>query len=346
MIRPGPMNLITDVEGVRVGNADDPRLRSGVTVVLPDEPAVAGVDVRGGAPGTRESDILSPQALLDRVDAVVLSGGSAFGLDAASGVMAWLRGRGRGHPVGDAIVPIVPAAILFDLLNGGDKDWGEANPYAGLGRKACAAANKAFGLGNAGAGLGARAGPLKGGLGSASAVDETGLSVGAIVAVNAVGSPVMPGQPTLWAWSLEQGDELGGQPAPTGPSDLEPELHLSAHTQEDGGIGNTVIGVVATNAHLDKAQAGRVALMAHDGIARALRPAHTPLDGDVIFCLATGRGGAGRPDALALARLGAVGADCVARATARGVYAADPLGRMPGYRAIHGAHLKGGRGRP
>lgn len=328
MHRPGPGNLISDVDGIRVGNAEDHRVGTGVTVVLPDRPATAAVDVRGGAPGTRETDALDPTCLVERVDAVVLSGGSAFGLEAASGAMAWLRERGRGFAVGDARVPVVPAAILFDLLNGGDKEWGATPPYRRLARAACDAAAAGFPLGNVGAGVGAVAGNLKGGLGSASSVTPDGLRVGALAAANPYGSAVMPGSDAFWAWPFEQGGEFGGG---------RPDGSLAGEDFEvSGGPGagagaNTTIAVVATNASLDVAQALRVAIMAHDGIARAVRPAHTPFDGDTVFALATGDGpheGAAR-----VAEIGMKAADCLSRAIARGVYAAETLGGVPGYRS-------------
>lgn len=336
MAAPGPRNLVTDVDGIRVGNAHDPRLRSGVTVVLGDATATAAVDVRGGAPGTRETDALDPTCLVPGVEAVVLSGGSAFGLAACDGVAAWLRQAGRGFPVGSVRVPVVPGAIIFDLLNGGAKDWG-ASPYPALARRACEAAAADFALGNAGAGFGAKAGFLKGGLGSASLATADGFQVGAVMVANPQGSPVIPGTRTLWAWALERQNELGGQtperPA-AGPWDWHPQSAMRPGE-------NTSIGVVCVNAALDKAEAQRIAVMAQDGIARAVWPAHTPFDGDTLFVLATGRRKLA-DGARDLARLGAIAADCVARAMARGVYAAEGLGDRPGYRAWReGAALPG-----
>lgn len=326
MSRPGPGNLITDVAGLRVGNAADVRFRTGVTVVIPDEPAVAAVDVRGGAPGTRETDALSPATLVERVDAVVLSGGSAFGLDAASGATAWLAAAGRGFAVGGARVPIVPAAILFDLARGG-ADWSGEPPYRGLGVAACDAAGADFGLGNAGAGTGAVAGKLKGGLGSASAMLEDGAQVGALVAVNSAGSAVIPGSRTLWAWAAEEDGEFGAM----GPPGAMPDWTLEDTKMPLEPGANTTIGVVATNAALTPAQAQRVALMAHDGIARAVRPAHSPFDGDTLFALATGQAEAaiGPTD---VARIGAAAAACVERAIGRAVYEAEPMGDVPAFR--------------
>ena len=331
MLRPGPLNLITDVERIRVGNAEDARVRTGVTVVLPDGPCLAAVDVRGGAPGTRETDALDPTCLVDRVDAVVLSGGSAFGLEAGSAVVNWLAAQGRGFVVASAVVPIVPAAILFDLLNGGAKDWGEHPPYAALGRAAALAAGPRFALGNGGAGYGAKAGALKGGLGSASALAADGLQVGALAAVNAHGSTVMPGSSCFWAWALAREGEVGAQapPAQTPPLDKpEPPPAFPG--------GHTTIAVIATNAALDKAEAQRVAIMAQDGFSRAIRPSHTPFDGDTVFVLATGRWRLPEPRAAALLRIGAAAADCTARAIMRGVYEAETLGDLVSYRALFG----------
>ena len=326
---PGPLNLITDVAGIRVGNAADARVLSGVTIVIAERPAVAAVDVRGGAPGTRETDALGATCLVDSADAVVLSGGSAFGLEAASAAAAWLAARGRGFAVGSARVPIVPAAILFDLLNGGDKAWGEAPPYAALARTACEAAAERFALGNAGAGFGAMAGSLKGGLGSASALAPGGLTLGALIAVNARGETVVPGERCFWAWPFERRGELGGQSPPRRALAAESDP-LPASGPGIGG--NTTIGVVATDAALTRSEAQRLAIMAQDGYARSIRPAHTPFDGDTVFVLATGARPLPEPRALALARLGAIAADCVARAVARGVFAAETLGDLLSYR--------------
>lgn len=336
MIRPGARNLITDVPGIAVGNAEDHTARSGVTVVLPVAPAVAAIDVRGGAPGTRESDALDPTCLVERVDAIVLSGGSTFGLDAAGGVMSWLHQRGRGFKVRETVVPIVPSAILFDLNNGGDKDWGDDAPYRALGHRAADTAGQTFALGNVGAGLGARAGRFKGGLGSASfqyqpAEGGDGYTVGALAAVNSVGSVVMPDTATFWAWPLEQDGEFGGQPPPAGgltasQLDFPFPASVGAHT---------TLAVVATDAALSKAQAGRIAIMAHDGFARAIRPVHTPFDGDSVFVLSTGHRHLANP-AADIGRIGMLAADCVARAIARGVFAAETLDNLPGYRAVYG----------
>ncbi len=323
----GPLNAITDVPGLKVGNAGDFDLRSGVTVILPDRPAVAAVDARGGGTGTRETVLLDPSATVERVDAIVLSGGSAFGLDAASGVTGWLAGQGRGFRIKEAIVPIVPAAILFDLHNGGDKNWGGMAPYLQLGKDAVAAASTDFALGNAGAGIGAKAGDLKGGLGSASALIETGVTVGALAAVNPVGSVVMPGTAHFWAWPFERNGEFGRLAPP-----LDPLIWDQSYSFPTGAAGqNTTLVTVATDAILTKAQAQRLAVMAQDGLARAIRPVHTPLDGDVVFALSTGRIPLKDPNS-ELATIGMLAADTVARAIARGVYEAESLGEISSYR--------------
>ncbi len=339
MLRPGPRNLITDVDGILVGNAEDTRVRSGVSVVLCEGPSVASVDVRGGGPGTRETDLLDPSCRVDRVDAICLSGGSAFGLSAADGVMRWLKDRGRGFAVADVVVPIVPAAILFDLLNGGDKNW-QWPPYRELAYQATGNAARDFTLGNAGAGLGAKAGNLKGGLGSASAVDTaTGLQMGALVAVNARGYTTMGDMPQFWAWALEQNGEFGGLPPPAHglalPVSYVRAMDDPADLARANPRANTTIAVVATNARLDKASAQRLAVMAQDGLARSIRPVHTPHDGDAVFAIATGRHDLG-DDPLALGELGTLAADCLARAVARGVYNAATLGAARGWRDVFG----------
>ena len=331
--RPGPRNAITDVDGIAVGQAHDDRVRSGVTVVLPDGGAVVGGDVRGGAPGTRETALLAAENLVQRADAIVLSGGSAFGLDAAGAVMSWLAARGRGFAINGTVVPIVPAAILFDLTNGGDKAWGEEPPYRALGRAACEAAGLDVALGNAGAGFGAMAGRLKGGIGTASAVTDDGLQVGAIVAANPVGSVVDHRSGAFWAQTGAFGGELGPhRPFRDGPDDLDlpPDM-------KGAPVGaSTTIAVVATNAILTKAEANRIAIMAHDGFARAIRPVHTPLDGDTIFTLATGRRDLAEPRPRSLTRIGHLAAECISRAVARAVYHADNLGPHRSWRDVHG----------
>ena len=320
-MRPGPRNLITDVLGLMVGNASDARLKSGVTVLTAAEPFLAAVDVRGAAPGTRETDLLAPGRLVEAVDALVLSGGSAFGLDAASGVADALRAQGRGYRAGPAIVPIVPAAILFDLANGGDKGW-EVNPYAGLGRAALAAARAEFALGSEGAGTGAMTASLMGGLGSASLVLADGVTVGALAAVNSHGDAVVPGGRGFWAGAFEIGDEFGG----LGPqaARLPPDLAPRRKPGLAGPRGNTTIAVVATDARLDKAAARAMAEVAQDGVARALYPAHTPFDGDLIFAVSTGARPLGGDGGAARMALEQAAAACLARAIARAVHAARP----------------------
>ncbi|MEM7489675.1 MAG: P1 family peptidase [Pseudomonadota bacterium] len=317
-MKPGPRNLITDVAGLRVGHAQDEGLRSGVTVLTADAPFTAAVHVMGGAPGTRETDLLAPDRLVQEVDALVLSGGSGFGLDAGSGVADGLRAMGRGFAVGDVCVPIVPGAILFDLRNGGDKDW-TTNPYGPLGRAALDAAAEDFALGSHGAGLGAQTRPLRGGLGSASCVLAGGLTVGALVAVNAVGS-VCDADGRFYAGGFEIGSEFGGRGIGRPDPLSEPE--------GGGGPGeNTTIAIVATDAALTQAQATRLAVAAHDGMARAIIPSHTPLDGDLVFAAATGERPLADPvwDGL---RLGHAAATCLSRAIARGVHAAAPGGAL------------------
>ena len=312
-------NLITDVAGINIGHAQDDRLASGATAIVFDEPAVASIDVRGGGPGTRETALLDPAQTVEGIDAITLSGGSAFGLDAASGVQAWLREKGRGFAVRTARVPIVPAAILFDLLNGGDKDWGRFPPYRELGYAAAAAAGVDFALGSVGAGTGATTVNLKGGIGSASAQTEDGDTVGALAVVNAVGSVVIDQGPWFWAAPFEQNGEFGGRgwPSPFPASALKPRTKGSA--QE-----STTLVVVATDAILSKAQAKRLAVMAQSGLSRAIYPVHTPLDGDVVFAASTGRRPLADP-VLGLTKLGALAANVVARAVAGGVFSASRL---------------------
>jgi D-aminopeptidase len=302
------------VPGVLVGNAEDARLKSGVTVLTSDRAFVAAVHVMGGAPGTRETDLLSPDATVSAVDALVLSGGSAFGLDAASGVMAALRRQGRGFVARGQAVPIVPAAILFDLANGGAKDW-DASPYPALGEAAFAAAAEDFAIGSVGAGTGTLTATLKGGLGSASAVLDNGTTVGALVAVNAIGEVTYDDGRHFWAAPFEIGAEFGGHgPAPMGPP---PRMRLKGM---DEGVATT-IAIVATDALLTKAQARRVAVAAHNGIARAIVPAHTMLDGDLVFAVSTGRQPLSDPIA-GVVEIGHAAALCLSRAIARGVHSA------------------------
>lgn len=327
MIKPAPgsRNLITDVPGLRVGQAQDAAARTGVTVILPDERAVAACDVRGGGPGTRETDALSPENLVDAIDAIVLSGGSVYGLAAADGVVSWLGARGRGYGLiarpGVPPSPVVPGAILYDVANGGDRTWGEDPPYRELGKAAVAAADLDFQLGTAGAGTGAMAGTLKGGTGSASVIAADGITVGAIVCVNSWGSVVAPGGRTFWATPFELNGEFGGlsseglraRPDDWGLAKVDPAARM-----------NTTIACVATDVALTPAQAKRVAVMAQDGLAQAIRPIHAPFDGDVVFALSTARRPLAEGDNFTLARIGALAADTLARAVARAVYEATP----------------------
>ncbi|APE45569.1 peptidase T4 [Sulfitobacter alexandrii] len=312
----GPRNLITDVRGLRVGNAHDDALKSGTTVVVGDAPFVASVHVMGGAPGTRETDLLAPDKSVEAVDALVLSGGSAYGLDACSGVVDGLRAAGRGYAIGPAIIPLVPGAIIFDLLNGGDKNWVE-NPYRALGRQALDAAATSFDLGTAGAGTGALSAMMKGGLGSASLVLPDGSTVGALVAANPVGAVTTPGDRHFYAAPFEIGAEFGG----LGP-DPASGLGMSLDSRKRQAMSpreNTTIAIVATDAALTKSQCQRVAVAAHDGIGRATVPAHTPHDGDLVFALSTGEAGAG--DVMLIGHAAAL---CLSRAIARAIFHASP----------------------
>ncbi|HET7879266.1 MAG TPA: P1 family peptidase [Acetobacteraceae bacterium] len=321
-----PRNLLTDVAGIAVGNSTDLRLGSGVTTIVFDQPATASVSILGGAPGSRDTELLAPHNTVQAVDAIVLSGGSAFGLDAAGGVQAALREQGRGLVIRDVRVPIVPQAILFDLLNGGNKDWGRFAPYRDLGYAAAASASPEFELGSIGAGTGATTATVKGGLGSASAVTSHGHTVGAIAAVNAVGSPTIGTGHHFWAAPFERDAEFGGLGL---PASFDAMLRLKA-----GRGTSTTIGLVATDAVLTKAEAMRLAIMAHDGLARAVLPAHAPNDGDTVFAASTGL----RPmhhAVIELTELGHVAAQVMARAIARGVYHATTLpvpGAQPSWR--------------
>ena len=316
-MRVGARNTIADVAGLRVGNAQDAGLRSGCTVLVGDRPFVVAVSVMGGAPGTRETDLLDPSRLVQEVDALVLSGGSAFGLDAGSGVADALRAMGRGFAVGDQLVPIVPGAILFDLLNGGDKRW-TRNPYYDLGAQALRAAGQRFDLGTAGAGYGATTGRWKGGLGSASVVLDNGMTVAALVAVNALGSVTVGEGRQFWAAPWEIGDEFGGL-------GVSGQVIGDAEVQPTKRMGEaTTIAIVATDAALTQAQAQRMAVAAHDGMARAIVPSHSLLDGDLVFAAATGT----RPLSERIRdefQIGHAASVCLARAIARAVYLARPL---------------------
>lgn len=340
-LSPGPKNLITDIAGLKTGHAVDEHARTGVSVIVPDEASVISASIAGGGPGTRETDALSPETLVSHAHAVVLSGGSVYGLDAASAVTAAMGVEGRGFQTGaPKPSPIVPAAILFDVGNGGDKDWSDMPPYHALGRAAYAGLSADFDLGNIGAGYGAQAGQLKGGLGSASVAVNGVVKAGALLAVNPLGS-VVDANGRFWAQpmalSANGAAEFGLSHLIDRPADAR--AHPMAGSKLAAAFENTTIGVVAVTADLTVAEAKRLAIMAQDGLARAIRPIHTPFDGDAIFVLATGAERLAESDdrrPLALAELGALAADCVARAVARGVQAADSLGDMVGYRARFG----------
>lgn len=326
-MKPGKQNLITDIEGLYVGNSHDDGLRSGATVLVGDKPFVASVHVMGGSPGTRETDLLAPDKVVKDFDALVLAGGSAFGLDACSGVVDGLHSAGRGTKMGEAIIPLVPGAILFDLLNGGRKAWDE-NPYRQLGKSAFATAAREFELGSVGAGAGAVAGDLKGGLGSASLVMENGVTVAALVAVNSIGSVTTPGDRHFWGAPFEIDGEFGG----CGP-DMSSGLGRLIGTHKAVGArdalnprANTTIAIVATDALLTKAECQRCAVSAHDGIARAVVPAHTPGDGDLVFAASTGKKVLTDPK-FELLEIGHAASVCLSRAICRAVYLAKP---MPG----------------
>ena len=311
-----PLNLLTDIEGVAVGHATDLDLGSGVTAVIFDRPAFASGSVLGGAPGGRETALLDPSMTVDAVDAFVLSGGSAFGLDAAGGVQSGLREIGRGFAVGPARVPIVPQAILMDLLNGGDKDWGLHSPYRDMGYQAFLSARPGpFELGTVGAGTGATTATFKGGIGSASAVTRSGHTVAALMAVNAMGSATIGEGPHFWAAPFEAAGEFGDLGM---PQDFDTAMRLKGMT-----IPATTIGLVVTDAVLTKAQAHRLSIAGHDGLARAVIPAHLPFDGDTIFSAATGARAVADP--AALMEIFHLAALVTARAVARGVYEATAL---------------------
>ncbi len=334
-LKAGPLNLITDVAGVRVGNVDHAGLASGVTAILFDtaatQGAVASGITLGGAPGSRDMALLEPEMTIAGIHACVLSGGSLFGLDAAGGVANFLRGKGVGLRISTAIIPIAVQAITFDLTNGGSKDWGRMPPYWDMGWQAAERATSgAFALGTVGGGYGATTVNLKGGLGSASAITPRGFTVGAIVIVNAVGSAVIGDGPHFWAAPHEIGGEFGdlGQPMHIPPDALLLNI-------KGGGPPSTTIALIATDAMLTKPQAKRIAIMANDGLARAVRPAHAPMDGDTIIAAATGHEPLADPPGYDMTEIGMAAGDCLARAIARGVYEATALpfpGALPAWR--------------
>jgi L-aminopeptidase/D-esterase-like protein len=318
-----------------IGCAEDKSALTGVTVIVPDARAVCAVDVRGGGPGTRETDALAPENLVDAIDALVLAGGSVYGLGAADGVVAAMGAEGKGFAMREAPgvprSPVVPAAILYDLANGGNKAWGDAPPYAALGRAAYAARGRDVPLGNAGAGMGALAGALKGGQGSASIVTQDGFTIAALACVNCFGSTTMPSQRAFWAHAFEIDGEFGAA-APVGQGFDAEDWHGAK--LNPAPRANTTVACVAVDADLTPAEAKRVAQMASAGLARAIRPVFAPFDGDVVFALATAAKPTPEPRARAIARFGALAADCLARAVARGVFAAGSVGGHAAWRDL------------
>ena len=323
--RTGPRNLITDVAGLKIGQSQDTKVKTGVTLILPDSPAVAASDVRGGGPATRETDVLSPENLVQEVDGIVFSGGSVYGMAASDGITAAMGAEGRGFALratpGIPPSPILPAACLYDLANGGDKDWGVEPPYRTLGVEALNAAAIDFALGTAGAGYGANSGGVKGGIGSASAVTRDGVTVGAITAVNSLGSALVAESKHFWAAPFEIDEEFGG----LGVADItiSPEDYGRAMRPRT----NTTLACVATDMSFNRVELQRIAIMAQDGMARALRPSHAPFDGDVVFALSTAQQDAPensyRP--VLATRVGALAADVLSRAIARAVFEATAL---------------------
>jgi L-aminopeptidase/D-esterase-like protein len=336
MARPGPFNSLGDVQGLSIGCAEDANALTGVTVIVPDERAVCAAEILGGGPGTRETDALASKNLVDAVDAVVLAGGSVYGLGAADGVAAAMGAEGRGFALidlpGVPRSPVIPAAILYDLANGGNKAWGDAPPYAQLGKRAYAARSREVKLGNVGAGLGAKAGALKGGQGSASIVLADGFTIAALACVNCWGSATIPNTRAFWAHPFEIDAEFGG---------VKPDANVTIDAEDWGGAkfaptprANTTIACVAVDADLTPAEAKRVAQMASAGLARAIRPVFAPFDGDVVFVLATAQKQTPEPRPLAVARFGAAAADCLARAIARGVFEAQTIGPHTAWRDV------------
>ena len=333
MMQVGAKNLSTDVKGILVGNAHDEVMKTGVSVVSGPTAFTASYCVMGGAPGTRETDLLAPDKTVAEVDALVLSGGSAFGVDAATGVVDQLRKAGRGFVATGYSIPLVPAAILFDLSNGGDKNWSE-NPYPELGRRAYDALDDRFDVGSIGAGFGAQCGMMKGGLGSASFTLSNGVTVGALVAANPVGNPTDASGKYFWAAPFEVDAEYGGFGAPKAGA------HGQSLDQTKLGAlearANTSIAIVATDAALSKAEAHRLSTVAHDGFARAIVPSHLPMDGDLIFAAATGNMPAPKT-LLEFSEICHAASLCVARAVARGVFhaSAHPGDRLKTYQELN-----------
>jgi L-aminopeptidase/D-esterase-like protein len=293
-------DCFTDVPGLKIGHAADAACDTGVTIIVPDLPMVMAVDVRGGGPGTRETDALDPSTLVERVHGLALSGGSVFGLAAGDELVLCLSASGRGLMVGAGLplLPVVPGAILFDIANGGDKNWGETPPYRRLTRAAFAALGSGDTSGRIGAGHGARAGSRAGGIGSVSATLSSGHRIGALVAVNSFGE-VYEGAPPDGAVTMPK---------------------LGRISADLAGSRNTSIGAIATNAPLTRGQAQRVAMMAQDGLARCIRPIHCPFDGDSLFVISTAPEGSGGSDPVTLTEIGTIAADLVARAVRRAVF--------------------------
>lgn len=329
MPQPGTHNCITDVGSIAVGHASSARHQTGVTVIRCDQQLTAACDIRGGAPGSRETAMLAEENLVQQIDALVLTGGSVFGLAAADGVTAALAAAGRGLRLGDEspLVPIVPAAVLYDLENSGDKNWGQTPPYRELGIEALETASTPATFGAVGAATGARAGTLQGGVGTASIDLGKGVVVGAIAAVNSIGSAVLPDGKTFYGWPYELNGEFGGQTAPKNSDLSEPLPKFSRlHSTAEAKAGkSTTLAVVATSMEFTRVELKRIATMAHDGMARAIRPAHSPFDGDIVFALSAAGVSGPRESAsrsLAVTRAGAAAADCLTRSVCRGVYAA------------------------
>ena len=325
MAKPGARNTITDVPGFKVGQTEDAKVRTGVSVIVPDAPAIAAVAVSGGGPGTRETDLLSAGMLVDGIDAICLSGGSAFGLAAADGVASGLKQEGRGFALvpltGVPRTPIVPTAMLYDLANGGDKSWGDVSPYAALGLEAYRARGLGVELGQAGAGFGAKAGAFAGGTGSASIVTHDGITVGALAGVNCFGSVFMPGTDAYWAWPYEIDGEFGGKRP---PEDYAADAEDWGAAKANPALGqNTTIACIATDVALTASEAKRVAQMALSGFSRAIRPVFAPFDGDALFVMSSAKVESGEERAILVARIGELAASTLSRAIARGVYEAN-----------------------
>lgn len=335
-LKPGPKNLITDVPGILVGHAEDRDIHTGATVIRPLERAVCAVDVRGGAPGVSLSELVAPGSAMEGIDALAFAGGSLYGMAAAQGVTAALGAAGVGLGLMGTTVPVVPGAIIFDLPAQRRQDWYEDPPYARLGRAALKAACSDPALGSVGAGIGASACSLAGGVGSASVQTDDGLVVGALAVVNSLGEVVVPGQPQFWAWPYEMDGEFGGLGPPALPAPVAPGLSLPAALRPPGTA--TTLVAIAVNAALDKAALKRVAVMGHAGMARAIRPIHTLFDGDVVFALATGA--EMTEDPLRQALIGNLAADCAARAIARAVHLAGPHPLLPSWQEQHAPLLR------